>query len=119
MTHRPTIDRETDPERHESVSGKADGYTTMENSIMSLNGNTILMVTPAMLQDFACTIIEEARTKLVKEEEPSYTPAEFAKRWRVDKSTLWRWVRNGKLKKTIVGGKVFYKDSDLKKEGEK
>ena len=86
---------------------------------MSLNGNTILMVTPAMLQDFACTIIEEARTKLVKEEEPSYTPAEFAKRWRVDKSTLWRWVRNGKLKKTIVGGKVFYKDSDLKKEGEK
>ena len=69
-----------------------------------------------MLADFANTLIEEARTQLIKEEEPTYTPAEFAKRWRVDKSTLWRWVRDGKLSKTVVGGKVFYKDSDLRKE---
>ena len=81
-----------------------------------MNGNTILIVTPAMLQDFASKLIEEASAKLRKEEEPSYTPAEFAARWRVNKSTLWRWVRDGKLQKTIVGGKVFYKDSDLRKE---
>ena len=77
------------------------------------------MVTPTMLQEFAATLIVEASAKLQKQEEPTYTPAEFAKRHRVDKSTLWRWNRDGLLKKTVIGGKIFYKDSDLKirKEG--
>lgn len=82
------------------------------------NGNTILMVTPAMLQEFAQALISEATTKLVSKEEPTFTPAQFAERWQVDKSTLWRWVKEGKLTKTVIGGKVFYRDSDLmKKEG--
>ena len=90
----------------------------IKDMINNDNGNTILMVTPAMLQEFAATLISEASERLKKEEERTYTPAEFAERHRVDKSTLWRWNRDGLLKKTIIGGKVFYRDSDLrKKEG--
>lgn len=90
----------------------------IQELISSGNGNTILMLTPAMLQEFAATLISEASKRLKKEEERTYTPAEFAERHRVDKSTLWRWNRDGLLKKTIIGGKVFYRDSDLKvKEG--
>ncbi len=77
------------------------------------------MVTPTMLQEFAATLIAEASEKLQAKEERTYTPAEFAARHRVDKSTLWRWNQEGLLKKTIIGGKVFYRDSDLsvRKEG--
>lgn len=90
----------------------------IQDLITSGNSNTILMLTPAMLQEFAATLISEASERLRKEEERTYTPAEFAERHRVDKSTLWRWNRDGLLKKTIIGGKVFYRDSDLmKKEG--
>lgn len=87
--------------------------------ITSGNSNTLLMLTPAMLQEFAATLIQEASAKLQKQEEPTYTPAEFAARHRVDKSTLWRWNRDGLLKKTVIGGKIFYRDSDLsvRKEG--
>ena len=90
----------------------------IQELITSGSSNTILMLTPAMLQEFAATLISEASERLRKEEERTYTPAEFAERHRVDKSTLWRWNRDGLLKKTIIGGKVFYRDSDLtKKEG--
>jgi hypothetical protein len=89
----------------------------IQDLITSGNSNTILMLTPAMLQEFAQALISEAATKLVSKEEPTYTPAQFAERWQVDKSTLWRWVKEGKLTKTVIGGKVFYKDSDLRKEG--
>ncbi len=88
----------------------------IQDLITSGNSNTILMLTPAMLQEFAATLISEASERLRKEEERTYTPAEFAERHRVDKSTLWRWNRDGLLKKTIIGGKVFYRDSDLKKK---
>lgn len=84
----------------------------------SENGNTLLMVTPSMLNDFAATLIREALEKLQKEEERTYTPKEFSELLGVDKSTLWRWNQEGLLKKTIIGGKVYYKCSDLKrKEG--
>ena len=90
----------------------------IQELITSGSSNTILMLTPAMLQEFAATLISEASERLRKEEERTYTPAEFAERHRVDKSTLWRWNRDGLLKRTIIGGKVFYRDSDLtKKEG--
>ncbi len=51
--------------------------------------------------------------------DPFYTPTEFAQRHKVDKSTLWGWVKMGVLKKTLIGGKPFYRDSDLRidKEG--
>ena len=84
------------------------------NDLFNGSESTLLLVTPKMLEEFAKTLISEASSRLRSEEEPIYTPAEFAKRHRVDKSTLWRWVQNGILAKTIIGNKVFYKDSDLR-----
>ena len=34
---------------------------------------------------------------------------------RVDKSTLWHWDKEGYLKKVHVGGKVRYRESEVKK----
>lgn len=43
------------------------------------------------------------------------TVAEVTERLGVDRSSLWRWDRNGYLKKVRVGGKVRYKLSDVQK----
>ena len=86
-------------------------------NIQEMSGNTILMLTANQLREFAESLIIEASSKLTRHEEPTYTPAEFAARHRVDKSTLWRWCQQGKLKPTKVGRKVVYKDSDLVVEG--
>ena len=48
-----------------------------------------------------------------QQEEKLYSPTEFAERNHVSKATLWRWVKVGILKPTKIGGKVFYKQSDL------
>ena len=86
--------------------------------LLKNGGCTLLVVTKEMLDEFARNLINEAVTKARPQEEPVYTPKEFAARHRVDVSTLWRWVQNGTLKKTVIGKKVFYKDSDLQiKEG--
>lgn len=90
----------------------------MTQDLMANGCSTLLVVTPEMLQDFGRKLIMEAVAKVQKDEEPTYTPKEFAARHHVDVSTLWRWVQNGTLKKTSVGKKVYYKDSDLTiKEG--
>lgn len=77
------------------------------------NGNAVLLVTAADLAEFAQAIYE-ANKQEVKETEKEYTPSEFAEKNRVSKATLWRWVKAGTLKQTRRGGKVFYKQSDLK-----
>ena len=46
------------------------------------------------------------------------TPSQFAQRNHVSKTTIWRWVKSGVLQQTIIGSKVYYRQSDLKlKEG--
>lgn len=73
---------------------------------------TMLMVTPLQLKEFAMSVVAEVRQQQL-EEEPRYTPAEFARRKGVDRSTLYRWVKAGILTPHRVGGKVYYRDSDL------
>lgn len=72
--------------------------------------NTLLMVTPTMLQEFARSVVDEFGKST---EETKYTPSEFAKRKGVAKSTLHRWRKAGLLKPYMVGNKVYYRDSDL------
>lgn len=73
---------------------------------------TLLLVTPTDLKEFALSVIDEYKAKR-PDDEKRYTPAEFAERYGVRKETLWRWCQAGILKKTVIGGKVYYKDSDL------
>ena len=42
------------------------------------------------------------------------TPTQFAHKNHVSKTTIWRWVKSGVLKQTIIGSKVYYRQSDLK-----
>ena len=71
----------------------------------------MLLVTPLQLKEFALDVVDEV-SKVT--EEPKYTPAEFAKRKGVNKSTLYRWRKAKLLKPYYVGGSIFYRDSDLK-----
>ncbi len=82
--------------------------------LLKNGSNTLLMVTPADLKEFALSVANEL-SKNTTFEEKKFTPKEFAARYGVSVGTLWRWCNAGILKKTVVGGKVFYRDSDLKK----
>ena len=77
----------------------------------------MLIVSPADLKEFALAIVEEVKNTSMMDEH-LYSPKEFAERHGVDVSTLWRWRKTGILKPTKVGGKLWYKDSDLIRGGD-
>jgi len=81
---------------------------------MAAGQNIQLVVTIADLKEFALSLMSETRCTDVQQSEPMYTPAEFAKLHKVDRSTLWRWCQAGILKPIHIGGKTYYKESDLK-----
>lgn len=81
---------------------------------MAAGQNIQLVVTIADLKEFALSLMSETRCTDVQQSEPMYTPAEFAKLHKVDRSTLWRWCHAGILKPIHIGGKTYYKESDLK-----
>ena len=75
-----------------------------------LNQDAIVMVSAGDLRE----LVEELLSRQnAPTEEPLYTPDEFAQRKRISKATLWRWCRNGILQRTVIGGKVFFKESNL------
>lgn len=82
--------------------------------IIQSGANTLLLVTPADLKEFALSVVNEFTQVAPRMEERKYTRREFAERKGVTLSTLWRWEKQGLLKGTRVGQKVYYRDSDLK-----
>ena len=72
--------------------------------------NVQLVMTLADLKEFALAFAEEMKSVNEQREEQLYTPTQFAERHQV---TKWRWCKSGILKPTRIGGKVFYRDSDL------
>lgn len=85
------------------------------NIAQMMEGQTMVVVSPADLKEFALCIADELR-KAEVEDNRLYTATEFAKLHSVDVSTLWRWRKAGILKATKIGGNLFYKERDLKKE---
>ena len=83
------------------------------NLLKEDNSGVLLLVSPLDLKEFALNVIDEYKQQLPQDEK-KYTPREFAKRHGVRPETLWRWCNAGILRKTVIGGKVYYKDSDLK-----
>ena len=81
--------------------------------LIEINHNIQIVVSLADLKEFALSLMSETQCTDVQQSEPMYTPAEFAKRHKVDRSTLWRWCKAGILKPIHIGGKTYYKDSDL------
>ena len=76
--------------------------------------NTLFIATYADLRDAMYSVLTEIEEQKKTGYEKLYTPTEFAERHNISKPTLHRWVKAGILKQTKYGGKVFYKDSDLK-----
>lgn len=79
-------------------------------NIMEQGSATMLVVSPMELREFAISVVEEMSRV---QEEPKFTAAEFAQRHKVDKSTIYRWRKAGILKPLVIGGKRYYRDSDL------
>lgn len=85
------------------------------------NTNVQYVISGADLMAFAQELIKGASSMLhaapeVKEEEPIYTAGEFAKKYGVNLSTLWRWRKAGIITPIHIGGRVYYRDSDVSKE---
>ena len=84
--------------------------------VLRVSPNMQLVITVADLKEFALSVANEVMNAggNDRKDEKRYTPTEFADKHNVDKSTLWRWCKAGILTKTKEGGKVYYRESDLK-----
>lgn len=84
------------------------------------NEERLVYMTQADLKEFGLSLIEAVKAESLntqqqqKDAEMLYNPKDFAKRFNVSTSTLWRWCKQGLLTKTEVGGRVLYKESDLR-----
>ena len=78
--------------------------------------NTLFIATYRDLKEAMYEVLAEllAEKELRDKDDKLYTPTEFAEKHSVTKMTLNRWVKAGILKQTRYGGKVYYKESDLK-----
>ena len=83
---------------------------------MSMSPSMQLVITAADLKEFALSVANEVKSAGInnKEDDTLYSPDEFARKHHVSKSTLWRWRQAGILTQTKVGGKVYYRESNLK-----
>jgi hypothetical protein len=66
-------------------------------------------------------IIETIRDILQEKEEKLLSPAEVCKKFvpAISKTTLASWTRQGLLTEYRIGGRVYYKFSELLKKGDK
>lgn len=78
--------------------------------------NTLFIATYQDLKEAMYSVLSELKAEQELREQGGklYTPTEFAERHNISKPTIHRWVKAGILKQTKIGGKVYYKDSDLK-----
>ena len=84
------------------------------NEIINTNPNIQLVVTAADLKEFALELLAE-REKSSNQSDKYLTIPETAEKYGVSQSTLYRWSRLGYLPKHKLGGKSFYRESDILK----
>lgn len=85
-----------------------------------INGgvNITLAISSADLQEFAQAVADATRLKIEREiadgkTETLYTIEYVAEKLSVNRSTLWRWDKNGYLKVIEIGGQRRYRKSDI------
>lgn len=82
---------------------------------LNMNPNTLLVISAADLKEFALELMDE-RTNSSKSGnclDNYLTIPETAKKYGVSESTLYRWTRIGYLPKVKLGGKSFYRESNI------
>ena len=80
--------------------------------IIDSNANIQLVVSAADLKEFVLELLEE-REKSSTKLDKYLTIAETSEKYGVSQSTLYRWSRLGYLPKVKLGGKSFYRESDI------
>ena len=80
--------------------------------IIDTNPNIQLVISAADLKEFALELLAE-REKASTQPEKYLTIAETVEKYGISKPTLWRWSRIGYLPKVKLGGKSFYRESDI------
>ena len=86
--------------------------------IIQSGANVSITVATNDLLQFADHLIRSTKKELensilTPKDDPLVTPDEVTKILHVDRSTLWRWAKTGYLIPIEVGGKRFYKQSDI------
>ncbi|MBQ6073507.1 MAG: helix-turn-helix domain-containing protein [Bacteroidales bacterium] len=88
----------------------------MNKQCMPVVGTQVLMLTREDLDAVVRGIIKEENDRRDAERSSArVTASEVAKMLNVDKSTLWRWRKSGRLKGVKVGKEITYKESDVLK----
>ena len=82
--------------------------------IINMNPNIQLVVTAADLKEFALELLEE-REKYSAKSDKYLTIDETVEKYGISKPTLWRWSKEVYLPKVKLGGKCFYRESDIVK----
>lgn len=86
--------------------------------IIQSGANVSITVATNDLLQFADHLIRSTKEELensilTQKDDPLVTPDKVTKILHVDRSTLWRWAKTGYLIPIEVGGKRFYKQSDI------
>ena len=80
----------------------------------------IIQVTPEQLNQ----VVQDALKLQLEEFKKSFTPTppdeiltpeETAELLRIGTVTLWRWTKNGKIQAHGIGGRTYYKKSEIDK----
>ena len=87
----------------------------MKNPQIILSGFTAEEFTALLVQALRPIIQEEVKAALEKQPEQLLSPAEVCKRFvpELSKTTLAKWTDHGLLEKHQVGGRTFYKLSEV------
>ena len=80
--------------------------------IVNMNPNIQLVISAADLKEFALELLAE-REKSSTQSEKYLTIAETVEKYGISKPTLYRWSRLDYLPKIKLGGKSFYRESDI------
>lgn len=95
-------------------------FVSIQNLLLS-SENVVLQLSLKDLQEFAKQILHGAKSIAMLEAEAAatsdqlFTIDEAAKLLSVSKMTLYRWDKNGYLKKVEIGGKRRYRKSDIER----
>ena len=82
--------------------------------------NVQLVLNTDQLQELAEYLLERLQPQQKSEEsgKDELRPLSYwSETLKVDRSTLWRWAKDGRITPTKVGKRTFYKQSDFTQKG--
>ena len=83
------------------------------NEIINTDSNVMLVISTADLKEFLLELLDERQNSSKLTSEKFLTITETVEKYGISKPTLWRWSKIGYLPKIKLGGKCFYRESDI------